>query len=123
MIQAWQSFVSMLAAIIITLSGGAQPDSMADLASTQWVDEDGWVYSFNEDASLFACYETVFIYGRMSTGEYRQAAITQNAELIYYLDYRSFDFSLDGADLLLHCYHDQELVHSQRFTPYMPDNE
>ena len=123
MVQAWQSFVSMLAAIVMALGVGAQPDAMADLAGTQWVDHDGLVYSFNEDASLFACYETGFSYRRMTTGEYRQALITQDAEFIYELDERTFEFAMDGENLLLQYYRRDELIHSQLFTPYMPDNE
>lgn len=121
MIEVIKSFALMLAAVVLMLGGTVKPDPMANFADTQWVDENDWVYSFNEDASIFACYETLFFYGRMTTGEYRQASITQNGELIYPLNDRTCTFIMDGNDLLLQHYTGTELVYSERFTRYGPD--
>jgi len=100
MIQAWQSFVSMLAAIIIALSGGAQPDATADLAGTQWVDEDGYIFRFTEDGDRFHNWWLMIIYQKLDDGHFHQTAINQDG-LIAYIGYPLISFEQDGGILTM----------------------
>ena len=75
MLETCKSIIGLVLVILLAIGGFDQPDAAMSLSGSQWVDENGLVYEFNEDASLFSNNLAGFFYVRMSSGEYQQASM------------------------------------------------
>lgn len=123
MLETCKSIIGLALVILLAIGGFDQPDAAMSLSGSQWFDENGLVYEFNEDASLFSNNLAGFFYVRMSSGEYQQASMDSEGKFVCILPSRTYSFSMDGDELLFQHYKNGELIQTQRLMPYAPDSD
>lgn len=123
MLETCKSIIGLVLVLLLAIGGFDQPDAAMSLSGSQWVDENGLVYEFNEDASLFSNNLAGFFYVRMSSGEYQQASMDSEGKFVCNRPSRTYSFSMDGDELLFQHYKNGELIQTQRLMPYTPDSD
>ncbi|MBQ8556631.1 MAG: hypothetical protein IJ438_12290 [Clostridia bacterium] len=86
-------------AIVLSLLFARLPLDVS-LADTQWVDQDGYIYSFNADETQFSCRSLAICYTLGADGFYHNTWISQGG-MYYDVGEPYISFSLSGDTLTM----------------------